>query len=188
MTCLISVLFCLSCFVVCGLGIWGVFLFITSHGFLTAPTVSSSGLVKEALLTDISHYLARVTKPQTIMDLGCGYGTLLMPLAKRFPHHHFVGYEWGFLPFYIARLRTKKTPNITLYRRDFFTADIRNANIIILFLIPFLMERIEQKCVSEAKKNTLVYAIRFPLPNTKPMREIKQGSAFNTVYIYKTRG
>ncbi len=186
MVTVLSIVLLLSLIPVCVLGIWGVFLLVTSRGFSTAPTVASTGAAKKALLTDIGARLTRAKKTQTVMDLGSGYGTLLIPLARQFPQHHFIGYEWGFVAYCICKIRCIGIKNITLYRRDFFTADISNANIIVLFLIPFLMKRMEQKCQAEARTKTIIYANRFKFPTWQPNREIALTDSFNHIYIYET--
>ncbi len=181
---LLSLVLLLSTLFVFILGVWGTFVLLTSRGFSTAPTVASSQMVQDALLSDIKAKLARTKKTQTIMDLGSGYGTLLIPLARQFPNHRFIGYEWGFIAYFISRIRCARFKNITLYRRDFFTADISKANIIILILIPFLMKRMEQKCVAEASAQTTVYSNRFAFPTVKPTRKITLKDAVNHIYVY----
>ncbi len=180
---LILIVLMLSTLTVCALSVWGIFLIITSRGFSTAPTVSSVGPGRDVLVADIAERLKNAPDQQTVMDLGSGYGTLLLPLARQFPNHRFVGYEWGWTGYLVSRVRGAGLRNLTFYRRDLFTADISNADVIILFLMRFLMPRLKQKCHAEAKKTAVIYARRFKFPDIRPTREITLPDK-DTIYIY----
>ena len=62
-----------------------------------------------------------VTGP--IYELGCGWGTLALPLARRFPACAIVAVERSLVPWMVCLLRVKIAGlrNIRLVRDDFFT-------------------------------------------------------------------
>ena len=58
------------------------------------PYVPSFGQEKKFITQRVGEILANTTETKTILDPGCGTGTLLISLAKKFPQHNFIGIEW----------------------------------------------------------------------------------------------
>ena len=159
--------------------------FTFNSGFMrNAPPVPSSGKVKKAMIEDVAQTLKK-KKNQLVMDLGSGWGTLLLPLARQFPNHNFIGIDHGWLPYLVSRFRARKMKNIKFYCQDLFNADISKADIIFLFLLPHEMKKVSIKCQAEAKEGTLLYANRFSLSNVKLKKEHSLGSKYDTYYTYK---
>ena len=165
-------------------GVIALYCLLSSKFMYESPPVPSCGKVKAAMIEDVAGVLAK-RKNQVVMDLGSGWGSLLIPLAKRFPQHRFIGIEHAFIPYYVSRFRTKKMPNITFYRQNFFYTDISKADIIFLFLLAHVMSKISVKCQKEAKKGALFYVNRFFIKNKKAQKEVSLGSKYNTYYVYK---
>ncbi|MBO6281020.1 MAG: methyltransferase domain-containing protein [Alphaproteobacteria bacterium] len=163
-----------------------VFIYFTvSSGFMhSSPPVPSCGKVKDAMLKDVAEYL-RDKEGKIVMDLGSGWGTLLLPLAKQFPQHTFIGIEYGRIPYMVSCLRAKKYKNARFYRQNFFDTDISQADVIFLFLLNSTMAKLSNKCISEAKKGAYAYANRFPIQGKEPQKEVSLGSKYYTYYIYK---
>ena len=160
------------------------YLMLSSRFMCNAPPIPSTGKVKVAMLEDVAKVLKR-RKTQVVMDLGSGWGTLLLPLAKKFPQHHFVGIEYAFIPYFVSKFRSRGMKNIVFYRQNFFNADISEANIIFLFLLNHVISKMSIKCQKETKKGTLFYVNRFPMKNVKLKKEISLGSKYDTYYIYE---
>jgi len=175
-TLLMLVIFCV--------GIITIYFAFNSGFMRNAPPVPSSGKVKRAMLKNVAQLLEK-RKNQTVMDLGSGWGTLLLPLAQQFPQHKFIGIEYGWVPYLVSKFRARKMRNIEFYRQNFFNADISKADIIFLFLLSHLMKKISTKCQTEAKKSILLYVNRFPIPDMEPKKECSLGSKYDTYYIYK---
>ena len=165
-------------------GVVLAYFMINSKFMLNSPPVPTQGKVRQGMVEDVARLLAR-RKNQVVMDLGSGWGSLLLPLAKRFPEHHFIGIEYGFLPCFVSRLRARGLHNITFRRENFFKTDISQANVIFMFLLKHIMVKITPKCQKECKKGTLIYANRFPMPDVKPEQEVSFGSKYLTYYVYK---
>ena len=161
-----------------------VYFMLSSKFMCNAPPVPSNKKIKAAVIQDISKILKK-RKDQIIMDLGSGWGTLLIPLAKKFPQHRFVGIEYAYIPYFISNFRSKRMSNLTFHRQNFFNADISHANIIFLFLLNHVMHKVSLKCQKETRKGTLFYVNRFPMKNMKLEKEISLGSKYDTYYVYK---
>lgn len=166
------------------LGIVGIYFLISSRFMRHPPSVPSSGIVKQALLEDIEHHLNTV-KSQKIMDLGCGWGTLLIPLAKKYPNHIFVGIEFAFTTYWVCRWRTRKLKNVTILRENLLHSDISSADIVILFLFQKIMLTLKKKCLSEMKKSALIYTNRFYFPAWKPDKKVCFKDNMETYYVYR---
>ncbi|MBQ8482324.1 MAG: hypothetical protein IJ532_07310 [Alphaproteobacteria bacterium] len=164
-----------------------IFAYLTvSAGFMhTSPAVPSHGKVKKAIIDEASSILKNTSYQQTVMDLGSGWGTLLLPLAKEFPNHKFVGIECGFLPYWVSVWRSRKLKNLVFLRQDFFDTDISDTDLIFVFLLTSTMAKLTAKIKNEMKKESLVIANRFPMKDTEPHKEVSLGSKYYTYYVYK---
>ena len=76
-------------------------------------------------------------KKGPIVELGSGWGNLLIAFAKQYPQQNIVGYELSLLPWLTSLLFIKilGLKNITLHRKDFLKADLSQASLILLSLI-----------------------------------------------------
>ena len=163
-----------------------VFIYLTvSAGFMhSSPAVPSHGKVKNAIIEEAASMLKDGNR-QIVMDLGSGWGTLLLPLAKRFSEHKFIGIERGALPFYISSWRARKLKNLPFLRQDFFQTEIDKADIIFVFLLNSTMAKLTAKIKQEMKPNSYVIANRFPMKDQTPYKEVDLGSKYYTYYVYK---
>ncbi|MFH1822381.1 MAG: class I SAM-dependent methyltransferase [Patescibacteria group bacterium] len=128
-------------------------------------------------------------KPETIIfDLGCGKGSFLFA-ASRLKPKKLVGYELSPLHAWYARIKNKLLgKKIEIYRKDFFTADISQADIIYLFLVPAMVEKIWKKIKKEAKVGTQVVILSDKLSGVECEKIIKTNpkkAHSSKIYFYK---
>jgi len=132
-------------------------------------------------------------KTGPIFELGCGWGGLLIPLAKKYPTRDIVGYELSLIPWLVTLLRAKllSLKNIRLHRRDFLQADLYNSSIVMCYLFPEGMKalecKLEQSEFNMDNKN-LRYLIsnNFSLPSHNPIKTIQLNDLYQSpVYLYK---
>jgi len=76
------------------------------------PSLSSS----KAEVDDVIALLRLVKLPEhaVIVDLGSGWGTLVVGLARAFPGASVQGLEMSPFPFLVSRLRTRGLSNVAL--------------------------------------------------------------------------
>ena len=165
-------------------GIVMIYFMLSSRFMYDAPPIPSSGKVKNAMIADVAEVLSK-RENQVIMDLGSGWGTLLIPLAKKFPNHQFIGIEHNFLPYLISKFRARKLKNILFYRQDLLDTDVSRVDILLVFLLPRMMNKVSVKFQAEAKAGALVYVNRFQMLDMKAEKEVSFGSRFKTYYVYK---
>jgi len=65
-----------------------------------------------------------------IYDLGCGWGSLVIPLARKYPDRKIIGYEGALVPYLVAKLRTLHIPNAKIVKADFLDEDLEGALLI----------------------------------------------------------
>lgn len=98
----------------------------------------------------------------TVMDLGSGDGKILREAAKR--GAKVVGYELNPLLVWISRRRLKAWgAKARVYRQNLFDADISQADIIFIFGITGIMNRLAEKILKEAKADAQVISFAFQL-------------------------
>jgi predicted RNA methylase len=113
--------------------------------------------------------LAKIKKGDLIYDLGCGDGTALITAAKDFGAKG-VGIEIDPLRYWIAKTRIQKnglSKSLNVVRDNFFAQNIKDADVIFVYLIPKTLEKLLPKFKKELKKGTrivsFVYEINLPL-------------------------
>ncbi len=115
----------------------------------------------------------------TVYELGCGWGGLLRLLSKKYPH--VIGYEISFFPWLVSRLFTKQ-----VYRKDFMTADLSDAGLIVCYLYPKKMTELYEKIKLEAKPGTYILSNTFSIRELEPLRKEKLDDLYKTpVYLYR---
>ena len=118
-----------------------------------------------------------------LFELGSGWGTLAFPLADLFPHRQVIAYELSPLPYLVSRFRQRMVPrdNLSIRRENFFEVSLVAASVIVCYLCPPLMGRLEQKLEAEARPGTLV------ISNTFSFRKWSSENVHVLTDLYATR-
>lgn len=113
------------------------------------------------LQTDKKQYpqilsLVSLTPETVIYDLGCSWGDFLIYAASH-GAGKCVGFEIGPLPYLTASLRAMffSDSKVKIRQQDFFKADLSEADIIYVYLIPTMLPEIF-KLVDCLKSGTIV--------------------------------
>lgn len=88
---------------------------------------------------------------QKIVDLGSGWGTLALYIAKKNPDKTVVGYELSPIPFYFSKLLVliSNQKNLIFYKKDFMDIKFQSDTLYICYLFPQGMEKIEKKLIDD---------------------------------------
>lgn len=142
--------------------------------------VMTSCKVRDALLAD----LPPLKGP--IVELGAGFGTLVAPLAKRFPKETFIAYENSWVPFLVLKLRLLPYKNVTVIGQDFWQANLQGSQTVICYLYPAAMQRLAKKWQKELSPGTLIITHTFALPGFQPLFAYHANDLYKTpIYGYK---
>lgn len=135
---------------------------------INAPYVESPDAVVSAMLK-----LADVTSGDIVYDLGCGDGRIVIVAAREYEAHG-VGIDINPDRVDEARANAKKAEVETLVRfeiNDLFDADIHDATVVTLYLLPNLNLRLRPKLLQELKPGTRVVSHEFLMGDWKPDKE-----------------
>ncbi len=123
-----------------------------------------------------------------VYELGSGWGTLVFPLAVRYPETHVIGYETSLIPYWISYgfLLAFPKRNLALKRQDFFQVDLKGAHLIVCFLYPGAMEKLKEKFEKELQPGTLIVSNTFAIPGWKPIQIQEVKDLYRTkIYLYR---
>jgi cyclopropane fatty-acyl-phospholipid synthase-like methyltransferase len=135
---------------------------------LDVPYVPTANAVVEAMLK-----LAGVKKTDIVYDLGCGDGRIIITAAKEYGAHG-VGVDINPERIQEARANAKQAgvDNLVKFEEnDLFAADIRNATVVTLYLLPSVNVKLRPKLFSDLKPGTRVVSHSFDMGDWKPEKE-----------------
>lgn len=147
-----------------------IFIFYMCIAYLTgAPFVPSKRATADAMIN-----LAHIKKGDTVYDLGSGNGKLLLLASKK--GAETVGFEINPLLVLFSNLRGAPTR-----WKNFWHADIHDADVIFIYLIPWKMKRLVAKIKKECKQGTIIVSNSFIFPNWKILRQ----DVAHHVYVFR---
>ncbi|MDD4556026.1 MAG: class I SAM-dependent methyltransferase [Alphaproteobacteria bacterium] len=151
-----------------------------------APTI---GKRKKIILDKISEILKKSEKQITFLDAGSGTGTIIIPLAKKFPQHKFVGIEWTFYPYFISKLKSGNLKNIELIHGDMFKSNFKEVDILYCFIVENFKKPLSEKILSEMKKDSIVIANGSHFETMEIVEEVKFDKEWlsNSIYFYRLK-
>lgn len=151
-----------------------------------APFVSSPQRAVDKMLD-----MAALKPGETLYDLGCGDGRILIAAAQKF-HVKAVGIEIS------DRLARKAEDNVKavgledrvkIVHQDFMQTDLSPADVVTLYLITTANENLRPNLEKYLKKDARVVSYDYPIPGWKPIEEQQTDpSRFgnrHTIYLYQ---
>jgi predicted RNA methylase len=112
--------------------------------------------------------LADVSPRDTVYDLGCGDGRILLSAVNDFGAQRAIGYELRRDIFHEALVnirREKVGQKVIVYNDDLMNANISCATIIILYLTLWGNMKLKSKLLNEATTGTRIISHVFPFTN-----------------------
>ncbi len=125
-----------------------------------------------------------------IIDLGSGWGNVVIRIAKRYPQRQIVGYELSFLPWLTSTLLKKLLglKNLTLHRQDFYKADLSAASVLVCYLFPEAMDKISNRLLLEQSGADFLISNNFALPSWQACKIIHIDDFYRSpIYLYKVK-
>lgn len=147
-----------------------------------SPTPTMPGTRR--VVIDLLSKHANTRRSLNIAELGSGWGGLVIRLARAFPNATITGFEISPWPLLVSRIMTMLNPQITICNEDFFARDWAQYDVLVCYLSPQHMVRIEAG-LSELHQKPLVISCAFAMPNTLPSQivTIRQLISVN-IYVY----
>jgi len=132
--------------------------------------------------------LADETGTGSIIDLGSGWGNFVIRIAKKNPQRQIVGYELSLLPWLTSIVLKKvlKLKNLTLYRQNFYQANLSNASVLVCYLYPEAMKKIKYKLLLEQPTIDFLISNNFAVPAWQASKVVTLDDFYQSpIYLYK---
>jgi hypothetical protein len=135
--------------------------------------------------------LAAIKKTETLVDLGCGDGRIVVAAAKKYGCKA-IGYDIDPECIKMSRQNVKKeavAALVAIEQKDFFTVDLGKINVVALYLPPRVLTRLLPQ-LRRLPAGARVISHAFALPGIVAERTItvtaKEDGVERKVYLYKT--
>jgi len=158
--------------------LFAVFFFYLCLAFIIgAPFVPSTNTV-----SDIMIRFADIKKGMVIYDLGSGNGKLLFLSAQK----GAVAKGLEINPFLVlySNIRSFFSPYRSLvhtYWKNFWTANLRDADAVFIYLLPWRMEALETELVHKLKKGAVIVSNSYIFPHLKQIECDKK----HHIYVFR---
>lgn len=133
--------------------------------------------------TDALAELIEREDARCILDLGAGIGSVVAPLARRFPERRFVGVEHSPLPWLLGWLRTRGLANCQWRWQDLWATPLAAHDLIYAFLSPAPMPQLGEKMRRDMRAGALLVSNSFPIPERAADATLEAGSRI--LYLYR---
>jgi hypothetical protein len=154
-----------------------VSLFITVSNIISmrlgAPAISSP---------NVDHWKKFASKEKTLLDLGCGLGSMCVRAAPYFKEVYGIEYSPWY--YFLATLRTRNLPNVTIIRGNFFETPWPKVDYIYCYLFPELITKLSPLL---KRSKATVLSLSFQNKDDKPDEIIEQGNKKMYVYAPESR-
>ncbi|MGH9943764.1 MAG: SAM-dependent methyltransferase [Pyrinomonadaceae bacterium] len=134
------------------------------------PYVPTSEQVVDAMLK-----LAKVTKSDTVYDLGCGDGRIVITAAKEFGANG-VGVDINPVRIREANENAKKaqvTDKVKFIEGDLFATDFSQATVVTLHLLSAVNLKLRPKLLEQLKPGTRIVSHAFDMGDWKPEQTLQ---------------
>jgi SAM-dependent methyltransferase len=134
--------------------------------------------------------VAQVSKKDTVYDLGCGDGRIVITAVKEYGARRGVCVDIDPERIKESRLKADSagvTKRISFREADLFEMDLSPATVITLYLLPTLNERLRPKLFSELRPGTRVVSNSFDMGDWKAdsvLQPAPRSQFFNYAYFW----
>lgn len=139
------------------------------HLLLGVPYVPTPRHITDAMIS-----LIPWKGNEQVIDLGAGDGRVLEAIKHRYPQVKASGCEVVPTIWLLAIVRAfVRRSGVRLALRSMFKEDLSQADVVVLYLFPTLMKRLEEKFDHELKPGAYVVTHTFGFPNRTPLRTVR---------------
>jgi precorrin-6B methylase 2 len=129
--------------------------------------------------------LADVKKTDVVYDLGCGDGRIVIAAAKDFGARA-VGIDINPQRIAESKENARKAgveQQVRFEENDLFDADIHEATVVTLFLLPTVNLKLRPKLLKDLKPGTRVVSNTFDMGDWKAVKEVTVGTSEETAFL-----
>jgi hypothetical protein len=144
-----------------------------------APFIMTKKKIVDLISREIS-----LLPGEKVYEVGAGFARFLQAVEKVYPKAEFVGIEYSWPTYLIAKLLLKyKHSRIKLIRQNVFKTNLSDANLIYCYLTPGMMSNLGEKFSKECRPGTRIISYAFSIPNFEIKRTIREKG--DTIYFYE---
>lgn len=124
-------------------------------------------------------------KGETVLDLGCGDGRVLIEAATEFGANG-IGYDVNPVLLFLGRLRSIKArcrKKVKLHRKNIFKVDIPKVDVVVMYLYEEINAKLLPRLKSALPKGTRIATRAFPIKSMKPLKTSVCNE--DTYYLYE---
>ncbi len=151
-------------------------------GLSAAPWLPTKPSQRRHLLNNL-----KLNDGQTVVDLGCGDGSMLFAVARLNPQVICIGYDISLLPLFIAWVRKflffRAYRNVHIRFGNLFKQDLHGVDVVFIFLLSKCYPKLCASLQGKLEDQAQVIVEAWPLPGINP-REILKAQDLLPVYIY----
>ncbi|RJG00054.1 class I SAM-dependent methyltransferase [Noviherbaspirillum saxi] len=104
-----------------------------------------------------------------MIDIGSGFGGMVMHLAEHRPSGDFQGIELAPLPWLASRLIARLRRNPARFMRgDYENLSLASYDVVFAYLSPAAMPALWHKACAEMHSGSLLLSLEFPVPGAEP--------------------
>ncbi len=131
--------------------------------------------------------MANLKKGQTVYDLGCGDGRFVRKAAREY-QAKAIGIELNPLLYLYTKIKSWNKKNETILCKDFAKVNLSNADVVICYLLPKTMAKIENKLNFELKKGAKIISHGFRFKEWEPVEMLSPGKKeYGSIYVYEKK-
>jgi len=164
-------------FMLFGIGVPTIYAMLFGAPWVPTPMRAVRRMIKESGLKS----------GKKVYELGCGDGRLILN-ATKINGVVGVGYEISPLIYIVAWLKNAFTGfKAKISFRSFWGADLSDADVIYLYLLPMCAKKLVEKFKKELDKDTLIISYAFKLDGLTLIKRIERDREKNIcpILIYK---
>lgn len=124
---------------------------------------------------------------KTIVDFGSGWGSLLFPIARKYPSSTVRGLENSLVPFWFSKLikYSFSFNNVNIYQENFYKSSLHDCDVLLLYLFPEAMQKLEKKVLEEMPPNSTIISHTFAFPTLQAIDVYSCNDLYKTkIFIY----
>ena len=149
--------------------------------FVPTPEDAVEGMLK----------LAEVKPGDVVYDLGSGDGRIVISAVQNHGAARAVGVDINPVRIQEANDNAQRAgvqDKVEFRQGDLFDADIGDATVVTLYLLPSVNERLKPKLLSELKPGTRIVSHGFDMGDWKPEKTIDEGGRTLYLWVVPERG
>ncbi len=138
-------------------------------------------------LRELKQYLKKhkIVENKRFYELGSAFGKVSF-MVESLTSQEVIGYELSPIHIFYARLKSRFLQSSVVFKqKDFFKEDLSKAEVLYIWLIPTVSERIWKKIQQECQPGTLLVVFGTPLNNVSPIEIIQLSNKNVNFSIYQ---